>query len=570
MLHAVIGIGSNSTRLLVGDVQGGRIMRSRRMREGTRLFAGLDDAGVLSQESMLRTADAVARFAKAALDEGVAPENLHVIATSATRDAQNAGAFADLIEAMCGKPLQIISGEEEARLSFVGGAGPGLCGLVDIGGGSTEIATGGGGRPMALSSVQLGAVRLFGEVPVLSGEGIARAHALARERLLPAVQALPRERPAAWYGVGGTLTCLASVDMRLPAFDREAVDGHVLKRATVENWARRMGKMTAEERAALPGMLATRADIIAHGAVILWAAMEALDMERILVSNRTNLDGYLMELGSVQADSVQTVRAFYDASVEKEWARLEKQAFEFAINSHFIDRYAKPGARVLDVGGGPGRYALHLAARGVQVTLADLSPQNVAFAAQKAKEMSLPLRAVCADARALPEDIGGEYDVILLMGPLYHLLAEADRERAVRECLDRLRPGGVLCVAFISLIAGMIYAAREEPSSILWEGEDIFYRKIIAGEDFAGTGFTEAFMIEPSHIDPFMARFPLERLHLVASEGIAAPFNGQIMAAGEDVRQAWLNVALALCEREAFHSYAEHFLYIGRKKEGAQ
>lgn len=567
MPHAVIGIGSNSTRLLIAHLTEGRVIPVQRMREGTRLFSGLSD-GALSTESMLRTADAAARFARIARDEGCG--QIHLIATSAARDAKNGEAFCDLVMSLTGLPLHIIPGREEARLSFLGAAGNGYCGMVDIGGGSTELAVSGGGRPLQAASAQLGAVRLLGEMPDLSGERFDAALGLAVARVREIWEPMAvREAPGAWYGVGGTLTCLASLDMRLPRFDREAIHGHALKKSAVLRWAKELCGMTLEERAALPGMLPQRVDIIAHGAVILLGVMEALALSRVIVSNRTNLDGYLQEIASREAadDGVQKVRAYYDASVEKEWDRLERHFFEFEINKRYIDRYVKPGDRVLDAGGGPGRYSLYMAGRGADVVLLDLSEGNVAFAREKAREAGVKLETVCADAREIGTAVEGTFDAILLMGPLYHLTEEADRARVIEACLRKLKPGGVLLAAFISMIGGMIYAARSLPESILWEGEDVFYEKILAKEDYAGPAFTHAFFIEPDHVLPFMERFPLETLHLLSSEGISAPFELSLMEQPPDVRAKWLALCLALCEREEFFSYAEHLLYIGKKKE---
>ncbi len=565
MRYAAIGIGSNSTRLLVGDISGGKVTPLLRLREGTRLFAGLEN-GALSEESMLRTANAAARFAQAARDEGA--QDIRLIATSAARDAENGGLFCEMVEALCGAPLTIVSGEEEARLSFIGAAGHGFCGMVDIGGGSTELAIGGANFPFVAGSAQMGAIRLLGQFPDLRGEGFAQALAAVREAISP-ICGSTEEKPRAWYGVGGTMTCLASIDMRLPEFDRDAVEGHALRRSAVEAWARKLAGMTLEERAAIPGMLPHRADIIAHGAIVLLGVMETLGIARIVVTSRTNLDGCLQEIAGARAaeDSVAKVQAYYDAAVEEEWLRLERHYFEFEINKHYLDRYIKPGDRVLDVGGGPGRYSMYLAGRGAEVVLVDLSPGNVAFATEKASELGVQVEAICADARNVDTVAEGEFDAVLLMGPLYHLLAEADRAQAVRACLKKLKPGGVLYAAFISMIGGLIYAARSLPESILYENEDVFYEKIIAGEDFAGQAFTQAYFAEPKSVLPFMAKFPLTKLHLISSEGITAPFNTSLTEQPPEVVAKWLAVSLALCEREDFYNYAEHFLYIGRKEE---
>ena len=146
MRSAVIGIGSNSVRALLGEKAGGTVRRLWRDREGTRLFAGLDEAGNLSVPAIRKTAEAVGRMAEKARQFGA--EQLDIFATSAARDAANGDLLIAEIQKAAGVPPEIVSGEEEARLSFAGASlaapGTGRCGVIDIGGGSTEIATGEG------------------------------------------------------------------------------------------------------------------------------------------------------------------------------------------------------------------------------------------------------------------------------------------------------------------------------------------------------------------------------------------------------------------------------------------
>ena len=131
-------------------------------------------------------------------------------------------------------------------------------------------------------------------------------------------------------------------------------------------------------------------------------------------------------------EPIETVRAFYDANVEAEWNRIADQP-EFLLTARFLDRYVKKGDRVLDIGGGPGRYSLYLAEKGCEVTLFDLSEENVRFAAREAAARGLTLRTVCGDAREADRLVAeGGFDCVLLMGPLYHLLEETGREAAVR------------------------------------------------------------------------------------------------------------------------------------------
>ena len=162
MKTAVIGIGSNSVRSLLADVSGADFRRLRRDREGTRLFAGLDAAGNLDRDSMDKTVSAVRRMTTEASEQGA--EKMAVFATSAARDAANGREFMEAVERETGLPLRIISGEEEAELSFLGAsaaANTERCGMIDIGGGSTEIAIGTQTGIESAFSCQMGAVRLF-------------------------------------------------------------------------------------------------------------------------------------------------------------------------------------------------------------------------------------------------------------------------------------------------------------------------------------------------------------------------------------------------------------------------
>lgn len=562
MKHAVIGIGSNSIRLLIGSVEES-VQVLHRLREDVRLFAGLQD-GRLRSESVLQAAFAVNRLVVFAREHGA--DCFHVIATSATRDATNSDELCNLVESMTGIQVRVLSGNEEANLSFLSCAGSGFYGMIDLGGGSTEISIGGSDRAFIARSIQVGAGRLLQEVSSLEHGGLPEAVALCNNRVKDGWKDVGLDRlPTTWYGIGGTLTCLASMDMELKKYDRETVDGYTLTHEAVAKWAEKLSQMSVSERAEIRGIQPRRADIIAHGVAALLGVMDALGIPRLIVRNRSNLDGFLSRIAIDQMDTVNRVQSYYDASVEQEWLRLENGYYEFEINKRYIDRYVKRGFRLLDVGGGPGRYSLHLASRGVDVTLFDLSNENTLFAEKKAADAGLPLHTICADARDLDEKVEGLFDAILLMGPLYHLLKEEDRFHVVEACIRKLKPGGYLFVAFISMVGGMIYAGREAPESILWEGEDTFYEKLIAEEDFAGTAFTQAFFISPSNIMPFMERFPLRKLHLVASEGVSAPFKDRILERSPEVRDKWLALSLALCEREEFFSFAEHFLYVGQK-----
>lgn len=263
-------------------------------------------------------------------------------------------------------------------------------------------------------------------------------------------------------------------------------------------------------------------------------------------------------------DVTDIVRSYYDAAVEKEWRRIDNRP-EFLITSRYMSRHIRPGDRVLDIGGGPGRYSLWLADRGCEVTLLDLSSGNVRFAREKAAELGLSIEAVAGDAREADRLVEGEFDRVLLMGPLYHLLEEGDRVRAVESALRLLKPGGLFFASFITMNAGMIYGLRDDPPIVTSEYELEFNAALIAGQSYAGPAFTQAFFIAQSEILPFMSRFPLKKLSLFGQESVLAPCEPNVMSQPPEVVNAWLDMAEPLAEREELLSWSEHLMYVGRK-----
>ncbi|WP_085505206.1 class I SAM-dependent methyltransferase [Thalassobacillus devorans] len=128
-------------------------------------------------------------------------------------------------------------------------------------------------------------------------------------------------------------------------------------------------------------------------------------------------------------DDLEIVRKFYDETVNYEWERLERHKVEYELSKRFMNRYIKPNDKVLDLGGGPGKYSLYLAERGCDVTLADLSQNNIDYALNKAKELGLSLKGLCLDARDLSSLGNSRFDHILCMGPMYHLKSKDDRNK---------------------------------------------------------------------------------------------------------------------------------------------
>ena len=264
-------------------------------------------------------------------------------------------------------------------------------------------------------------------------------------------------------------------------------------------------------------------------------------------------------------ETTKIIRDFYDSAVQVEWNRIAGRP-EFLLTCRMLDRYIKSGDKVLDIGGGPGRYSLYLAEKGCDVTLLDLSSENTKFAAERAAEQGLLIKTITGDAREADKLADGQYNHVLLMGPIYHLFEEADRITTVNASLSLLKPGGTIFVSFLNMFSGIIYYMKHLPDISADPGSDEYVKKVIAGKSFGSDAFTKAFFMDSREVLPFMAQFPLEKLHYFGQEGITAPCETNIMQQTREVIDMWFDLSEAIWEREEFLSYSEHLMYIGRKR----
>ena len=301
MRTAVIGIGSNSVRMLVADVEDGKAKQVLRDREGTRLFAGLDAKHNLSAEAMRKTVEAVRLMAIKARCLGA--EQVDLFATSAVRDAANAEDLREQLRQTAQVEMEICSGEEEAALSFLGATDGDMCGVIDIGGGSTEIVIGQGEHLITAFSCQMGAVRLFGRMPIRSHGDLPAVKQLANDILEEKLRAHPTlTPPEKWIGVGGTFTTLAAMVKAIRWTDRTYMHGTRITKREIEEKAWYLSDMSMEERLQLPGLQPNRADIVVHGICILLAVMDRMNIQKITVSEYGNLHGYLKRKYHVTGD----------------------------------------------------------------------------------------------------------------------------------------------------------------------------------------------------------------------------------------------------------------------------
>jgi exopolyphosphatase/guanosine-5'-triphosphate,3'-diphosphate pyrophosphatase len=306
MRVGVVDIGTNSTRLLIADVEDGAIDELDRRSEVTRLGQGVDVSGRLAQEAMGRVFATLGAY-RDALDAADVPADARVaVLTSAARDAANGGDFADRVRDDYGLDARTLSGEEEAQLTFSGATHgrdpqdttPLL--VFDIGGGSTELIVGaaGGKAPSFHVSLQAGVVRQTErhlhrdpppphELQQLADEVRATIEAGVPEVVLASA--------ASAVGVAGTATSLAAIDQELDPYDPRRVHGYVLELAEVELLLARLAQMPLERRRAVRGLHPDRAPTIVAGAAILLEVLRAFDLRSAEVSEHDLLHGVALE-----------------------------------------------------------------------------------------------------------------------------------------------------------------------------------------------------------------------------------------------------------------------------------
>jgi exopolyphosphatase/guanosine-5'-triphosphate,3'-diphosphate pyrophosphatase len=297
---ATIDLGTNTVRVLVVEAERLSWRALYQAQRVTRLGEGQAAAGRLLDGPMHRTMEAVVEFVAAA--ERCGAGEVRVVATSAVREAANRDEFVARVRGATGHEVEVVSGEDEARLTLRGVTSglPELGGdfvLFDIGGGSTEFVLARDGRPVTAVSLGVGVVRLaerFMDSRPVSAERLALLRRAVEARLdseLP--PAIAAARAPALVGTAGTVTTLAALDLTLPAYDADRVQGHVLRRAAVEGLLVRLSAMTLAERARLPCMEPGRADVLIPGIAICLCVMERLGHASLVVSDRGLREGIL-------------------------------------------------------------------------------------------------------------------------------------------------------------------------------------------------------------------------------------------------------------------------------------
>lgn len=304
---AAVDCGTNSIRLLIADIENEKLTDVVRTMVIVRLGEGVDKTGEFSQAALARTFVAIDTYA--GLIAQHKPEHVRFVATSASRDVTNRGEFVNGIKARLAIEPDIISGDEEAELSFLGATAdllnfdeapiaPYL--VIDIGGGSTEFVLG-TTKPSAAISTNVGCVRmterhLISDPPTI--EQIAAATADIDAAIDRAYRAVPIAQAKSLIGLAGSVTTVAALALGLTKYDSEAIHGSCISASDVHRVTNELLTMTRAQRATLGPMHEGRIDVIGSGALVLDRIMVRTGLSQVVVSERDILDGIARALVS--------------------------------------------------------------------------------------------------------------------------------------------------------------------------------------------------------------------------------------------------------------------------------
>jgi exopolyphosphatase/guanosine-5'-triphosphate,3'-diphosphate pyrophosphatase len=291
-IRSSIDLGTNTCLLLIGEVSAPRDAVTKTIEDHStivRLGEGVDQHRELQPQAMERTLACLKKYSERVRAQGLTAKDTIAVATSQARDAKNGAAFFEHVEKETGFRFRIISGDEEARLTFLGALLPGMkqaaFSVIDIGGGSTELIAQKGGQSVDIGSVRF-TERYLKSDPVTDAEFWACQEAIDLK-----LSTLKGWRDTAGAGtellaVAGTATTLAGWFLGLPDFDPEKIHELTITRGDIHRLVEELKWRTVAERSKLPGMEPKRADVLLAGALILWRAMELLNFPTLRVSTR--------------------------------------------------------------------------------------------------------------------------------------------------------------------------------------------------------------------------------------------------------------------------------------------
>lgn len=266
-------------------------------------------------------------------------------------------------------------------------------------------------------------------------------------------------------------------------------------------------------------------------------------------------------------DDIRDIGEFYDHDIAREQGRLEAHQLEYDLTWRYLERYLPKEGSILEIGAATGRYTLELARRGYQVTAVDLSAGLLEEARKNITAAGLEgqVTFMVADARDLSQVTKTDFDAVLLMGPLYHLIVEADRQTALQQAADRLRKDGVIFTAFISRY-GLLYDLLRNKPEWVDNGDEV--QSILADgkrpDHFPRGGF-RAYSARLPEIAPLHEALGFETLAIAGVEPAVGADDERYNQLQGEQRQRWLDALYTVSTEPSIIGASKHILYMGRK-----
>ena len=267
-------------------------------------------------------------------------------------------------------------------------------------------------------------------------------------------------------------------------------------------------------------------------------------------------------------DDLTDIRDLYNAAWDVEETRLERHQLEADITWRYLDRHLTPSGRLLEIGSGTGAYTFPLARRGYRITAMDLAEELVTRCRAKADELGLGDRVDfrVGDARDVRDVPGGAFDAVLLMGPLYHLVREADRTAALRSAYRCLKPGGMIFSALISRFGVLATLLKRNPS---WIEDRTWVRSVMENghrPDDAPRGGFRGYFVHPEEISPMHEAVGFRTLQIAGVEPVIAAHDEHYNTLTGRQRELWLDLLFEVSGEPSMVASSIHLLYIGRRE----